>query len=188
MESIRKKILESAIMLATDGDWNDITLDLIAKRADVSFSEVYECFPTKATFLCEIMKQTNQEILTDYSFFESEESEMEKLLEIMMGRFDALTPRKLAIASMLRSLATDPVTLLLTFPEFIKSMSLVLQVAGFNTSGLKGLVRVKVTGFIYLSAMRVWLKDGTEDLSQTMAHLDKSIRTVKVFIQPSYGE
>tara|TARA_B100000686_G_C16778494_1_gene970191 strand:+ start:1289 stop:1858 length:570 start_codon:yes stop_codon:yes gene_type:complete len=188
MGSIKKKILESAIVLAAESDWNTITLDLISKRADVSVSRVYEYFPTKATFLCEIMTQTNRAILKDYVFFDSEEPEMDKLLEILMARFDVLKPRKSAIASMLRSVGTDPVTLLLTFPEFIKSISLMLQVAGFNISGFTGLIRVKVTGFIYLSTMRVWLKDNSQDLTKTMAHLDKSIRIAKVFIQSSGSE
>ena len=188
MESIKKNILESAIILAAESDWNTITLEMIAKRADVSVFKVYECFPTKATFLCEIMTQTNQTIITDYVSCDLEEPEMDRLLEILMGRFEVLTPRKSAISSMLRSVGMDPVTLLLTFPEFIRSISLMLQIAGFNISGFKGLIRVKVTGFIYLSAMRVWLNDNSQDLTQTMAHLDKSIRIAKALIQSPDGK
>ncbi len=54
-----------------------------------------------------------------------------------------------------------------------------LEAAGLNTSGFAGLVRIKAVSLIYLSTMRVWLKDESEDLSSTLSYLDQSIRRVE---------
>ena len=42
-------------------------------------------------------------------------------------------------------------------------------------SGLRGAFRIEGLGAIYGAAMRVWLKDETDDLSKTMAELDKRL-------------
>jgi ubiquinone biosynthesis protein COQ9 len=39
-------------------------------------------------------------------------------------------------------------------------------------------LRLKGLSAIYLSAIRVWLRDDSEDMAKTMAHLDKQLARV----------
>ena len=43
-------------------------------------------------------------------------------------------------------------------------------------------MRAKALGAIYMSALRVWLNDETEDLSPTTAHLDRSLKRAEALM------
>jgi hypothetical protein len=50
-----------------------------------------------------------------------------------------------------------------------------LEAAGLEASGPAGLLRVQGLGVVWLAAIRAWDKDETEDLSATMAALDRAL-------------
>jgi hypothetical protein len=58
----------------------------------------------------------------------------------------------------------------------MNSMAWSLEAAGVSASGLPGIVRTKGLAAIYLSAIRVWLRDDTQDQSETMAYIDKNLK------------
>ena len=47
-----------------------------------------------------------------------------------------------------------------------------LEAAGLEPDGLLGLARIRVLGLLYLSVLRVWLRDDTPDMASTMKALD----------------
>ena len=54
-----------------------------------------------------------------------------------------------------------------------------LEAAGLEAEGLIGLARVRVLGLLYLSVLRAWLKDETEDMAATMKALDGRLAQVE---------
>ena len=69
----------------------------------------------------------------------------------------------------------DPVAALCLSTDLRRSMARMLEAAGVGTGGLKGALRIKGLGAVYLDAARVWFKDEDAGLSATMARLDKSL-------------
>jgi hypothetical protein len=61
-------------------------------------------------------------------------------------------------------------------------MAITLEAAGFSTTGCRGVLRLKGLSAIYLSTMRVWLRDDSDDMARTMAHLDKQLSRVDSLI------
>ena len=51
-----------------------------------------------------------------------------------------------------------------------------LEAAGISASGPFGLLRTKGLLAVWLAALRVWLADDSNDLSRTMAALDRYLR------------
>ena len=55
------------------------------------------------------------------------------------------------------------------------SMAVMLEAAGVSAGGAAGRARAKGLAAIYLSVLRVWLDDDSEDASRTMAALDRHL-------------
>ena len=45
-----------------------------------------------------------------------------------------------------------------------------------SAGGLRGALRIKALGLVYLATLRVWLRDDSPDMAPTMAALDRHLR------------
>lgn len=170
------RILDAALKLASGMRWRDISMEMIADESGATLARVYELFPSKASLLNAFVRRTDRAVLAGHDFDDASEPVRERLLDVLMRRLDALAPHKEAVASITRDLGRDPAALLCSGPAFMKSMAWSLEAAGIGASGLIGMARVKGLAAIYLSALRVWLRDDTQDQSMTMAHIDKNLK------------
>ena len=107
---------------------------------------------------------------------ESGDTVTDRLFDLIMRRFDALQPHRGALRSIWRDLPRDPLTGLTFAPRLANAMAWMLEAAGIPPRGLSGLVRVKLLSGVYLSAMRTWLGDESEDRAATMARLDRELK------------
>jgi len=170
------KVLDSALKLASGMRWRDISMEMIADESGASLARVYDLYPSKQSLLNAFIRRTDQTVLAGHDFGDASEPVRERLLDVLMRRLDALAPYKDAVGSITRDLGRDPGSWLCAGPAFMKSMAWSLEAAGLNTSGLLGMARTKGLAVIYLSALRVWLRDETQDQSETMAYLDKNLK------------
>jgi hypothetical protein len=58
-----------------------------------------------------------------------------------------------------------------------------LAAAGLDASGPMGRLRRKGLAVIYLNTLRIWLRDDSEDASETMATLDKELLRVERLVK-----
>jgi len=170
------RILDAALELAAENRWRDVTMERIAGEAGASLARVHEYFPSKAAFLSRLMRQTDDQVLSGHDVADADEPARERLLDVLMRRLDALAPHRRAIGSMLRDGGADPLGAVCSLPAFAKSMAWSLEAAGISSSGLLGIAKVKGLAAIHLSALRIWMKDETQDFSETMAYLDRNLR------------
>lgn len=170
------RILDAALKLASGMRWRDISMEMIADESGATLARVCALFPSKAALLNAFIRRTDQVVLAGHDFDDASEPVRERLLDVLMRRLDALAPHKDAVASITRDLGRNPGALLCSGPAFMNSMAWSLEAAGVGSSGLSGMVRKKGLAAIYLSALRVWLRDDTQDQSVTMAHIDKNLK------------
>ena len=170
------RILDAALTLAAENRWRDVTMERIAGEAGTSLARVHEFFPSKASFLTRLMCRTDDQVLFSHDVADEDEPARERLLDVLMRRLDVLAPQRRAIGSMLRDPGADPLGAVCALPTFAKSVAWSLEAAGISASGLLGIARVKALAAIYLSALRIWMKDETQDFSETMANLDRNLR------------
>ena len=170
------RVLDAALKLASDMRWRDISMEMIADESGASLARVYALFPSRMALLTAFIRRTDQAVLAGHDFGDVSEPVRERLLDVMMRRLDALAPYTGAVASISRDLGGDPGALLCAGPAFMNSMAWSLEAAGVSASGLPGMMRTKGLAAIYLSAIRVWLRDETQDQSETMAYIDKNLK------------
>lgn len=179
------RILDAALDLAGGMRWRDVSMEMIADESGATLARVYELFPSKAALLNGFIRRTDRAVLAGHDFDDVSEPVRERLLDVLMRRLDALAPHKDAVASITRDIGRDPGGLLCAGPAFMNAMAWSLEAAGVGSSGLSGLARVKGLAAIYLGALRVWLRDDTQDLSVTMAYLDKNLKRAESMISMS---
>ncbi len=182
-----KRILDSTMKLAAEHGWRATGLGDIADAANVSLVELNKHYGSKTEILAAFIERTDAKVLAENakagasttaaesSTEDEEESARDRLFDVLMCRFDALTPHKAAIQRVARDLARDPLALFCLLPHQARSLAWMLEGAGISSSGISGRLRARGLGLVYLSAMRAWFKDDSEDLSATMGALDRAL-------------
>lgn len=177
----RRRVIDAAFDLAREHGWRDLSLAEIAEAAGLPLSEVYPLFPSKQAILDGFTREVDAAML-------AEEGEgldtpaRDRLFDMVMRRFDALQPYKEALGVILQDQLRDPLAACCGLGRLARSMAATLEAAGFSTTGCRGALRVKGLSAIYLSTVRVWLRDDSEDMAATMAHLDKQLSRVDSLI------
>ena len=176
------RILDAALALAAAMPWRDVTMEKIAAEAGASLQQVHAAFPSRAALLSGFVRRTDAAVLAGHDPGDSGEPVRERLLDVLLRRFDALRPHKAAVRSILRGAGCDPALMLCAVPALMSSMAWSLEASGIGATGMIGLLRTKGLAAIYLSAMRVWLRDDSEDLSPTAAHLDRNLKRAEAMM------
>ncbi len=174
--TIPARILNAAMKLAGERRWGGVTLGEIAVQAKVTLAQLHKAYPSKTAIVLALMEKVDEEVLGGVDPSAFSEPPRDRLLDAVMRRLDALAPDKPAIGSILRAVACDPVAGLCAAPGLLHSMAWTLEAAGIGSAGVGGRLRVKGLAMIYLSTLRVWLRDDSRDQAKTMAHLDQRLR------------
>lgn len=178
---ISERIVSAAMDLAATKGWRSLSLVDIANKAGVSLVDIYQVFQTKTAILNAAIAEVDRQILAG-SPPDMEETVRDRLFDVLMRRFDMLSPRKQAITAIARDLPRDPLALLATLPRLANSMAWMLETAGLSSEGPAGLIRIKALATIYMATLRDWLKDDSADLAPTMAALDRRLRRVESLV------
>ena len=171
-----ERMLDAALALAAERDWAGIGLAEIAHKAGLPLAEAYAACRSKLDLLAALNRRVDAAALAAVP--EAEGLPRERLFDLLMRRFDALQPHRLALRSMLRGGLGGP-TALLAAPALLRSMAWMLEAAGIGTGGRRAGLRAPLLAGVYLSVLRVFLGDESTDLAATMAALDRRLRGVE---------
>jgi hypothetical protein len=75
----------------------------------------------------------------------------------------------------MRQLPATPAEFAALLCRLRRSLSLMLEAAGLSASGLRGELRLQGLGAVYTAGLRAFANDESEDLSKTMAEVDKRL-------------
>ncbi len=174
-EDISGRIISAALELAAADGWRAVSLSAIAARAGVGLAELRRAFSSKGAIVDGFVKGIDERVLAGIEDGDGTASTRERLFDVLMRRFDALSPHKAGVAAILRDTCTDPLAGLCILPRFLCSMAWMAEAAGVSSEGLAGMARTQGLALIYADAFRVWLRDDTTDSSKTMAALDRDL-------------
>jgi len=181
------RAVDAMMTLAAQLGWRDVTLSDIAAEAGLSLAELRGVATSRSGLLGKFVSRIDQVVLQGPVTDMEAEPVKDRLFDIAMRRFDLLQPWRGAIKSIARDLPFDPLTALCLGQQRRQSMVWMLEKAGVSTAGLKGRLRAAGLDLIMLSTMRIWLKDESEDMSVTMAHLDRQLSRADKFVQAVRG-
>ena len=179
---IPKHIIDTAFALAAERGWRDLSLAEIAEAAKVPLSTLYPLYPSKQAIVEGFADHVDAAVMAEEDDEGGEGPALDRLFDALMRRFEAMQPQREAIGAILQDQLRDPLSVCCGLARLRRSMASMLEAAGFSTSGLRGIVRIKGISAIYLSTLRVWLRDDSEDMAKTMASLDKQLKRADAFL------
>lgn len=149
----------------------------IAEALNVSTDMLSPVFDDLHSFAASFGRFIDAEVVKEIAAPEegSEEPPRDRMFEVLMSRFDALEPYKQAAKELSRMAPRDPKLAGVIAMRLPQSMDLMLSLAGVKTGGLRAPLQRAGLVALWLHVARTWLKDESEDLSKTMAALDKAL-------------
>lgn len=171
----RAKIIATFLDLLASHRWEDVSLVTIADRCGVKLSELRETFDGKVAILEAFTRQIDAEVLDHLDKEIAEELPRERLMDVLLSRFDALEPYKEASRTLVHAARADLSLAAQLNRVTLISMTWMLNAANINTSGVQGAVRVQGAALVFARVMEVWLDDD-ESMVKTMAALDRELR------------
>lgn len=173
---IRLKVIETALMLAAERGWEQVTLRDVAARSGVALEILREHFEDRSDVIAALGRMIDRKVLAGVSADAEDDSSIrERLFDLLMDRFEALNDYREGVKAVLRSFRFDPKQAVICMPHVARSMSWMLEAAGADTAGLGGAAKVAGLTGIYIKVLKVWAEDESPDLPKTMAALDKAL-------------
>ena len=166
------RIVAAALALAAERPWRDVTLRDIGERCGLGLAGLREHVHAKGDVVALIARDIDDKVLAQLPPLEPGDAKRDRLFEVLMARFDVLSPHKPAIRSIVADATTEPAAV----RAMLASQGWMLQAAGIDSGGLSGGVRVAGLSTVYASVLRTWLDDDDPGMARTMAALDRRLR------------
>jgi ubiquinone biosynthesis protein COQ9 len=178
-------LVAAAFRIAGEAGWRKVNVPAAARAADLSLAEARARFPSRAAILLRFGRLADQTALQDAP---SEGSVRDRLFDLLMRRFDTLQAHRAGVKALLKALPTDPPTAILLACASKRSMRWMLQAAGVTATGPRGEIQVRGLLAVWLWAIRTWERDTSDDLSGTMAAVDKALERAEQVASWLHGQ
>ncbi|HLT76049.1 MAG TPA: hypothetical protein VKZ87_01575 [Ferrovibrio sp.] len=171
--------VDAMMQLVESDGWRAVTFGRIATASGMSLSDLYSQYRSRSDLLVAYAARVDAAMLAALGptpLAADGDVAKDRLFEAIMARLDAMAPHKAAIRVLMRELPRDPAALAcFLYGGLRRSLDWVLAAADLDGAGLAGGLRRNLLGAVYLDTLRVWLRDDSEDLSETMSHLDRRL-------------
>lgn len=172
----KTRLIQSALLLAGNMSWSDVSMHDIAYNANVEMDNVNALFHDKDDIICAYTRQVDLKVKANLTgAFGDSDTQRDQLFDIIMERFDVLNENRAGVISIVNALTLDPLSGLNSLPNLCQSTTFMARLSGMNTDGWKGALRVTALCGVYLNALRTWVSDDTPDMAATMASVDKGL-------------
>lgn len=171
----RDAAVRAALALAARDGWNEVTLQAVATEAGIPVAALHDAFADRFDLLAGLGRMVDRAVLARAGAADSALSPRDRLFDLLMERFDVLNEYRDGVTAILDAMKFDPKTIILSMPHLARSMGWMLEAANISTAGWQGGARILGLTTVYLMTARHWASDESEDLSATMAALDKNL-------------
>ena len=180
-------IAAAAVRLAGERGWRGLTLGDIAAEAGVTLSALARCYGSRQEILDGFERMIDRRMLAGAIAGDIDDKPRDRLFDIIMERFDALLPYRDGVRRIGKELLFDPLTGLTLAAAAPRTLGWMFTGARIAADGPAMPFKLAVLGGVYLAAFRVWLDEESQDLSKTMATLDKQLDRAMSLIGGSFG-
>lgn len=174
MSTMDPAIISAFWRVLAGSGWHGLTLRAIAAEAGLPLAELRRQAASPLHILAAHQRAMDAAVL-DGTVDDLGSTPRDRLFDVLMRRLDALQPDRPGVIRLLRALPRTPLLALWLAPRQASSMAWMLEAAGLEAAGPAGALRVQGLGAVWLAALRAWEKDESEDLSGTMAALDRAL-------------
>lgn len=165
--------------------WFRLTSPQIATAAGIRLSDLLQMYADKESLLIGFGRFIDQRLAEQVR--QEDAPLKERLFDILMQRFELLQPYRGGIKRLMDDMVQDPLnglclSVALACPLH-QAMQLVLELADVPANTMRAKLMASLLKLVYLKTLRMWKKDESLDLSQTMAALDRALARFMRFAQ-----
>ncbi|MDH5410621.1 MAG: TetR family transcriptional regulator [Alphaproteobacteria bacterium] len=175
-KNIEDRLIDTMLDLAAREGWQSVTLSAIAEGAGVKLSELYPAWRSRMAVLAAFMRRIDREVVESDFGFTPDDIARDRLFEVLMRRFDALQIHRKAVLRIRTEIMRDPAASAAMLGQLGCSMAWMLQAAGLSSDGVAGKVKIAGLTGLWMRCAATWARDDSEDMSQTMAELDRGLK------------
>ena len=169
--------VRTALKLAADTPWSELTLARIADEAGIPL-EQFHGIADKDT-IADAVERYFDKAMSEGSF-DVDETPRTRLFDVIMMRFEAMEEYRPGLLSLMKWRQTQPLRVLNLVSARQASAEWALVCSGLDSSeGLPKPVRTAAIAWAIAQAERAWRKEDSADLSRTMARLDGELRRME---------
>lgn len=174
-KNIHERVVAAALALAAQKGWEAVTLQAIARRAKIPLHELRDHFEDRYDIIAAWGRILDRSVLENAGAGDETASPRDRLFDLLMERLDLLNEQRDGAKAILASFKCDPKQAVICLPHLCRSMGWMLDAAGIETGGVKGVAKIAGLTAIYLKTLWVWREDDSPDMAKTMAALDRSL-------------
>jgi len=168
-------IIDTALSLAGEVGWANVTLQKIGRETDLPEQKVKAIFSSEWNILEAFRTRTDLQIADRQIPDWSQRAPKDRLFEVLMERIDIIEPWKPGLASVASYGIKQPIRGLKLFIGLNKSMVTMLDYAQIRTDPAELPWQAHGLTAIYLLVLRRWFSDDSDDLGPTMAELNEKL-------------
>ena len=179
--SPQEKLVAAALAMIETGGWRALSLAQLARQSHVPLETVYQLCPDKHALLKLIGASIDVAALKRMSDPGDKAPARDRAFDAIMTCFEAMAPYKPALKVIHAETRSDPGSWLEAAPVLVRSAQWIADSAQLPTAGLQGFASTRGIAALLAETIGIWLADG-EDLSKTMAHVDRRLRLVESWV------
>jgi len=171
-------LIDAAFALGAEKGWRHVSAAAAARHAGLDLVQARTAFPNTGAILKGFGRMADAAALKDVL---TEGSVRDILFDILLRRFDFLQSRRPGVLALMRALPACPPLAVALAEMNLTSMGWLLESAGVDATGLRGAVKKRGLLLVWAYGLHAWTRDETEDLSATMAAVDKALARAEGF-------
>jgi len=165
-------LVAAAFSLGAEAGWRKVSPAAAARHAGLNLPRARSRFACTASILKKFGQLADAAALTGAL---EDGPVRDRLFDILLRRFDFLQTYRPGVLALLRVLPACPPLALCLAELNIVSMGWLLEGAGVSSTGLRGALAKRGLLLVWAYGAKAWAQDETEDLTATMAAVDKAL-------------
>lgn len=184
MKPANEAALDAFLDQVAERGFASVTLREVAEASGLSLADLYRLYPDKVALVAAFLARIDATVLSGTpGSSDPEETARDRLFDVMMRRYDALRPYRVAHKAIRQAALRDPILGIAMGPAVRRSMAAMLEAASVPSEGLAGALRQNGLLAIHYAVLRVYDQDESADFSKTMAALDSRLKTAESWTQ-----
>jgi ubiquinone biosynthesis protein COQ9 len=171
-QSFEQDLIAAAFRLAGEQGWTNVTAASAARFAGLDLAEARRLLPSRMAIFARFGVFADSHALTGAM---QDGTVKDRLFDILMRRVDFVQRHREGVLALGRYAPLDPLLSLWLARKTVISMGWMLEGAGVSAKGIRGELRKRGLAAVWTWTMRAWVRDGSEELSATMAALDAAL-------------
>ncbi len=181
---IEKKYITKGFDLIKDIGWEAFSIEKLSVKENIPLNDLKVYFKCKYSIVDRFSKMIDKKIESKLRIQDfNNSSKKDILFELIMMRFDEMEEFKSSLARVLDASKNKPLLISIITKNVLNTMDFFLELSNSYNNYAFDVLKKNFLFLIYSITFKTWLSDNTEDLSKTMAELDKLLSTAEDFQQ-----